>query len=75
MRGSWTTPVDTAPRSFILSGHAAWVKVQRQWWMHDCGSMENGFPEQYNGYPTDDNRRYTLRAEVPHGTASAKPAG
>jgi chitodextrinase len=39
---------------------------------HDCQDMEGGFPEQYNGYPLDDSRRYTLRAEIPNGSPSAR---
>ena len=35
---------------------------------HDCEDMEGGHPEQYNGWPVSDGRRYTLRAEVPNGS-------
>lgn len=35
---------------------------------HDCGVMDEAYPEQYQGYASGDRRRYTLRAEVPSST-------
>lgn len=35
---------------------------------HDCGVMDDAFPENYQGYASGDRRRYTLRAEVPAST-------
>jgi hypothetical protein len=39
---------------------------------HDCGVMDDAFGENYQGYPSGDRRRYTLRAEVPAGNGRAK---